>query len=137
MRTVAIIKPDAVLKRHVGAIIRRIEEAPGPLQITHMKMVQLAPAQAEDFYEEHRGKEFFGPLIEFMTSGRCVALVLVGPNAIFDWRVVMGATNPRHADSASIRWLYGSHEGPIMHNAVHGSDSEESAEREYKILWRW
>ncbi len=124
-RTLSIIKPDAVGKNLIGKINSRFEEA--GLQIVAMKMLHLDAAKAEGFYAEHRGRPFFEPLVEFMTSGPVVVQVLEGENAILRNRELMGATNPQEADPGTIRADFAS---SIDANAVHGSDSPASAARE-------
>ncbi len=100
-RTFSIVKPDAVKRNLVGEIYHRIEKA--GLQIIAAKMVSLTEAQASGFYAEHEGKEFFGPLKEFMTSGPIMVQVLEGENAIARYRELMGKTNPEEAACGTIR----------------------------------
>ncbi len=124
-RTLSIIKPDAVAKNVIGEIISRFEN--GGLQVVAAKMLQLSNERAGGFYAEHEGKPFFEPLMEFMTSGPVVVQVLEGENAIARNRELMGATNPKEADAGTIRADFAE---SIDANAVHGSDSPASAERE-------
>ncbi|MGQ7246122.1 nucleoside-diphosphate kinase [Halomonas sp. V046] len=124
-RTLSIIKPDAVAKNVIGEIITRFEKA--ELKVVAAKMVQLSQEQAEGFYAEHKERPFFGDLVGFMTSGPVVVQVLEGDNAILKNRELMGATNPKEADAGTIRADFAS---SIDANAVHGSDSAASAERE-------
>lgn len=124
-RTLSIIKPDAVAKNVIGQIYARFEGA--GLQIVAAKMLQLTQEQAEGFYAEHKERPFFGPLVEFMTSGPVVVQVLEGEQAIMANRELMGATNPQEAAAGTIRADFAS---SIEANAVHGSDSPASAERE-------
>lgn len=124
-RTLSIIKPDAVAKNAVGEIESRFEKA--GLKIVAAKMLQLSQAQAEGFYAEHKERSFFGDLVGFMTSGPVVVQVLEGDNAIAANRNLMGATNPKEAEAGTIRADFAQ---SIDANAVHGSDSPESAERE-------
>ncbi|MDT8895422.1 nucleoside-diphosphate kinase [Halomonas sp. I1] len=124
-RTLSIIKPDAVAKNVIGEIESRFEKA--GLQIVAAKMLQLSQAQAEGFYAEHKERPFFGDLVGFMTSGPVVVQVLEGENAIAANRDLMGATNPKEAEAGTIRADYAQ---SIDANAVHGSDSPESAARE-------
>ncbi|ALM53664.1 nucleoside-diphosphate kinase [Halomonas huangheensis] len=124
-RTLSIIKPDAVAKNVIGEIITRFEKA--ELKVVAAKMVQLSQEQAEGFYAEHKERPFFGALVEFMTSGPVVVQVLEGENAILRNRELMGATNPKEADAGTIRADFAT---SIDANAVHGSDSSASAERE-------
>lgn len=124
-RTLSIIKPDAVAKNVVGQIIARFENA--GLQVVAAKMVHLSQEQAEGFYAEHKERPFFGDLVAFMTSGPVVVQVLEGENAIAQNRDLMGATNPQEAAEGTIRRDFAE---SIDANAVHGSDSPASAERE-------
>ncbi len=124
-RTLSIIKPDAVAKNVIGEIIARFEQA--GLKIAAAKMVQLSREQAEGFYAEHKERPFFSALVEFMTSGPVVVQVLEGKNAIAKNRELMGATNPQEAEAGTIRADFAQ---SIDANAVHGSDSSTSAERE-------
>ena len=124
-RTLSIIKPDAVAKNVIGEIITRFEKA--ELKVVAAKMVHLSQEQAEGFYAEHKERPFFGDLVSFMTSGPVVVQGLEGDNAIAKNRALMGATNPKEADAGTIRADFAQ---SIDANAVHGSDSPESAERE-------
>ena len=124
-RTLSIIKPDAVAKGHVDEICKRLEDA--GLIITEKKSIHMDDALAEGFYIEHKGKPFFEDLIKFMTSGPIQVQVLEGENAIFNYREVMGSTNPKEATPGTIRADFAE---SIDANAVHGSDSPESAKRE-------
>ncbi|MFS1524222.1 nucleoside-diphosphate kinase [Microbulbifer sp. 2304DJ12-6] len=124
-RTLSIIKPDAVAKSAIGEIESRFEKA--GLNIVAMKMLQLSREKAEGFYAEHKARPFFKDLVDFMTSGPVVVQVLEGENAILANRELMGATNPKEAAAGTIRADFAE---SIDANAVHGSDSEESATRE-------
>ncbi|MAZ86490.1 MAG: nucleoside-diphosphate kinase [Cellvibrionaceae bacterium] len=124
-RTLSIIKPDAVAKNAVGEIAARFEKA--GLQIVAMKMMQLDDEKAGGFYAEHKERPFFKDLVAFMTSGPVVVQVLEGENAIAANRDLMGATNPKEAAAGTIRADFAE---TIDANAVHGSDSAESAARE-------
>ena len=124
-RTLSIIKPDAVAKNVIGEIVARFEKA--GLKVVSMQMKQLSQADAEGFYAEHKERPFFGDLVSFMTSGPVVVQVLEGENAIALNRELMGATNPQEAAEGTIRRDFAS---SIDANAVHGSDSAASAERE-------
>ncbi|MFT6103529.1 MAG: nucleoside-diphosphate kinase [Granulosicoccus sp.] len=124
-RTLSIIKPDAVAKNVIGEIIARFEQA--DLTIVAAKMQQLSKEQAEGFYGEHKERPFFGALVEFMTSGPVVVQVLEGEDAVIKNRDLMGATNPQEAEAGTIRSDFAQ---SIDANAVHGSDSPESAARE-------
>lgn len=124
-RTLSIIKPDAVAKGHVEEICKKLEDA--GLSITEKKSIHLDDALAEGFYIEHKGKPFFEDLIKFMTSGPIQVQVLEGDNAIVNYREVMGSTNPKEAAPGTLRADFAE---SIDANAVHGSDSPESAKRE-------
>ena len=124
-RTLAIIKPDAVGRHLVWAIIQKYEEA-GLIPLG-MKLMRLTKAQAEGFYYVHKQRPFFDSLCSFMSSGPIVVLALAGENAIQRHRDLMGATDPAKAAEGTIRKEFGTH---IEHNAVHGSDSPESAQYE-------
>ena len=124
-RTLSITKPDAVAKNVIGQIYSRFEQA--GLKIVAAKMQQLSREQAEGFYAEHKGRPFFPALVDFMTSGPVTVQVLEGEGAIAKNRELMGATNPKEADAGTIRADFAE---SIDANAVHGSDSAESAARE-------
>ena len=124
-RTLSIIKPDAVAKNAIGAIIARFEDA--GLRVVAARMFHLTRERAEGFYAVHRERPFFPELVEFMTSGPVLVQVLEGENAIEKNREVMGATNPAEAAAGTIRADFASE---ITENAVHGSDSPENAEIE-------
>jgi nucleoside-diphosphate kinase len=124
-RTLAIIKPDAVGRHLVGAIIQRYEQA--ELIPLGMKLMRLTKAQAEEFYYVHKHRPFFDSLCSFMSSGPIVVLALSGEHAIQRHRDLMGATDPAKAAEGTIRKAYGT---DIEHNAVHGSDSPETAQSE-------
>jgi nucleoside-diphosphate kinase len=121
-RTFSIIKPDAVAKNAIGDILKTLEEK--GFRILGMKMLEISKAKAEGFYAVHAGKGFFDSLTTFMSSGRIVVLALEKENAIADLRAVMGATNPAQAAEGTIRKKWASN---IEHNAIHGSDAEETA----------
>ena len=124
-RTLSIIKPDAVAKNVVGKIVSRFES--NGLKIVNMEMKQLSDVEAQGFYAEHKERPFFGDLVTFMTSGPVVVQVLEGEGAIDKNRELMGATNPQEAAEGTIRRDFAQ---SIDANAVHGSDSATSAERE-------
>lgn len=121
-RTLGIIKPDAVRKNLVGEVIRLAESA--GLRVVALKIIHLSKHQAQGFYQVHKERPFFDSLTDFMSEGPAVALVYEGVGAIATWRKVMGATNPAQAEDGSIRKLFGE---SVERNAVHGSDSPESA----------
>lgn len=124
-KTLTIIKPGAFTNKHIGHILTKIEES--GFLIKALKSVKLDREEAEDFYSEHEGKPFFEGLVEFMSSGPIVAAVLQKDNAIADFRKLIGSTDPAEAAEGTIRKLYAESKS---HNAVHGSDSDASAERE-------
>jgi nucleoside-diphosphate kinase len=129
-RTLSIIKPSAVRDKHIGAILAKFESA--GLNIVAVKMLQLSRAQAEAFYHVHRGKPFFDELVEFMTSGRVMVQVLEGDDAIQRNRDVMGATNPADAAEGTVRAEFALN---MTENAVHGSDSTETAHEEIAFFF--
>ena len=128
--TLAIIKPDAVQSGHTGKIIAHLE-AEG-FQIREAQMVRLTEERAQSFYEVHRERPFFRPLVSFMTSGPALALVLERDDAVTHLRKVIGATDPAQADSGTIRKLYARSKEK---NAIHASDSPENAAREVAFFF--
>ena len=129
-RTLVLCKPDAVERGLVGEIVGRIERK--GLEIAALELRTLDAGTAKRHYAEHEGKPFFGELVEFITSGPLVAMVLEGHEAVVAARQVIGATNPLEATTGSIRGDYALEVGK---NMVHGSDSNESAEREAKLFF--
>ena len=123
--TLSIVKPDAVGKNVIGEIYSRFEQ--NGLHLVAAKMIQLSEELAGGFYAEHRERPFFPALIEFMTSGPVCVQVLEGEDAVAKNRELMGATNPQEAEAGTIRADFAE---SIDANAVHGSDSTESAARE-------
>jgi nucleoside-diphosphate kinase len=121
-RTFAIIKPDAVKRGLTADILSRIHAA--KFQIVAIKSLRLTKAEAEGFYAVHRERPFFGELTDFMSSGKCVAMVLEKENAISQWRDTMGATDPAKAAPGSIRKELGT---SIQFNCTHGSDAPQTA----------
>ena len=130
-RTLSIIKPDAVKKNLIGKIVARFEEE--GLRIAAMRKVHLSKREAEGFYAVHAERPFFGELIDFMSSGPAVVIVLEGDNAITRNREIMGATNPAEAAEGTLRKLYAD---SIGENAVHGSDAPETAAVEISYFFR-
>lgn len=130
-RTLSIIKPDAVKKGKIGAIIQRFEDK--GLRPVAMKKITLSKELAEGFYAEHKERGFFPELVAFMTSGPVVVQVLEGENAIAQNRTIMGATNPQDAAPGTIRRDFAEN---IDANAVHGSDSATSAAREISYFFK-
>lgn len=129
-QTLSIIKPDAVKKGVIGKIVDRFES--NGLRIAAMKKVQLSEIDAGGFYAVHKERPFFGELVEFMTSGPVVVMVLEGENAVAKNRELMGATNPQEAAPGTIRADFAE---SIDANAVHGSDSLENADIEIKFFF--
>ena len=129
-RTFSIIKPDAVAKNAVGDILKTLEGK--GFRILGMRMLQISKPQAEGFYAVHASKGFFDSLTTFMSSGRIVVLALEKENAIADLREVMGATNPTHAAEGTIRKKWAS---SIEHNAIHGSDADDTARFELSYFF--
>ena len=123
--TLTMIKPGAFRKGYTGAILKMINEA--GFRIIAMKLTQLSVRQAEEFYIIHRSKPFYGSLVEFMSSGPIVAAILQKENAVEDYRNLIGATNPEHAEDGTIRKKYAE---SLEMNAVHGSDSDANAKIE-------
>jgi len=130
-QTFAIIKPDAVAAGLMGDIIRRIESE--GIKIAAMRLAHLNRRQAEGFYYVHRSRPFFGSLIDFMTSGPALLMVLSGNDVIRRWRELMGSTDPLKAGKGTIRGDIGSN---IEKNAVHGSDSKESSIYEINYFFK-
>lgn len=124
-RTLSIIKPDAVERQLIGKILARFEEA--GFRIVATKMLHLTREQAEGFYAEHKGREFFEPLVDYMISSPLLVAVLEKENAIKDYRTLIGKTNPDEAEEGTIRREFAQSQ---RRNSVHGSDSPESAKRE-------
>jgi nucleoside-diphosphate kinase len=129
-RTLILVKPDAFRRGLTGEIIARFERK--GLRIAALKHMTVEKERAEEHYAEHKDKPFFGELVEFITGGPLVAMVLEGYEAVVAARQVIGATNPLEANTGSIRGDYALEVGQ---NMVHGSDSNESAERETRIFF--
>ena len=127
--TLCIIKPDAVKNGHVEDINKKIEES--GIEIIKSKRLTLKKHIAEEFYAEHSERPFYSELVDFMTSGDCVIQILQGDDVVKRYRELMGATNPAEAVDGTLRQLFASSLGE---NAVHGSDSKQSAEREIAIM---
>jgi len=130
-RTLSIVKPDAVAKNVIGKIYSRFEDA--GLKVIAAKMVKLDDELAGGFYAEHKERPFFKDLVGFMTSGPVMIQVLEGEGAVLKNRDLMGATNPKEADAGTIRADFAE---SIDANAVHGSDSVESAAREISYFFK-
>jgi nucleoside-diphosphate kinase len=129
-RTLVLVKPDGVRRGLAGEVIRRLEQK--GLTLVALELRTLERATAEEHYAEHKERPFFGELVEFITGGPLVALVVEGPNAVAGTRRLMGVTNPVEATPGSIR---GDYALEIGQNLVHGSDSPESATREIGIFF--
>ncbi|MDC0244318.1 nucleoside-diphosphate kinase [Pseudomonadota bacterium] len=129
-RTLSIIKPDATSKNIIGKIIDRFEE--NGLKVVAGKLIHMDQAKAAGFYAEHEGRPFFPNLVEYMTSAPVFVQVLEGENAVLKNRELMGATNPSEADPGTIRADFAE---TIDANAVHGSDSSDSAAREISYFF--
>ena len=124
-RTFTMIKPDAVADGNSGAIIKMIEE--GGFRIVAMKKTLLTNARAGEFYAVHAARPFYGELCEYMSSGAIIPMILEKDNAVADFRILVGATDPTKADEGTIRKIFAKSIGA---NAIHGSDSDENAEIE-------
>lgn len=129
-KTLVIIKPDAVRRGLTGEIIKRIEAK--ELNIEDMKMMHIKRELAEKHYEEHKHKPFFASLVDFITSGKVVVMIVSGPEAVKIVRTMMGPTNPAEAPPGTIRGDFGIE---TQENIIHGSDSVKSAEREISLFF--
>jgi nucleoside-diphosphate kinase len=129
-RTLTIIKPDSVRKRHFGKIISRIESE--GFTVRALKKVSLTQKQAEGFYAIHRQQPFYGDLVKYMISGPVYVAALERENAVAHLRKVMGATDPKKADRGTIRADFGE---SIEQNAIHGSDSDDNARMEINFFF--
>lgn len=130
-RTLSLIKPDAVAKHVIGQIISRFEK--NGLRIAAAKMTRLSRQQGEQFYAVHKERPFFSALVNFISSGPVLVMVLEGENAISRNRQIMGATHPKEAALGTIRADFAD---SIDHNAVHGSDSPETAKQEITFFFQ-
>ncbi|RZN61897.1 nucleoside-diphosphate kinase [Methanonatronarchaeum sp. AMET6-2] len=131
MKTFLAVKPDGVERGLIGEVIKRVEDK--GLKVTALKMIWLDREQAEKHYEEHKDKDFFNELIDYITSKPIVAMAIEGPNAVPTVRKLIGATNPAEAAPGTIRGDYGLE---IDENIVHAADSPESAERELDLYFQ-
>ncbi len=129
-RTLAILKPDGVEQGHSGKIIAKIEAA--GFKLIACKMIKMTKAVAEGFYSVHKGRPFYEPLIDFMTEGPSILLVLEKENAVQDYRKLMGSTDPENAAEGTIRKEFAEN---TRRNVVHGSDSPENAEKEISFFF--
>ena len=123
--TFTMIKPDAVQDNHIGGITKMMEEA--GFRIVALKKTKLSEERAGKFYEVHKERPFYGDLLQYMSSGPIVAMILEKDNAVADFRKLIGATNPANAEEGTIRKIYAK---SVEANAVHGSDSDENAQIE-------
>lgn len=121
-RTFTMIKPDAFSKGHTGLILDQITKA--GFRIVSLKLTRLSTEKAGEFYSVHKGRPFYGELVEFMSSGPLVAAILEKENAVAAFRELIGATDPAKAAEGTIRKIFAS---SVAENAVHGSDSDENA----------
>ena len=129
-QTFSIIKPNAMKKNAIGDIVSMFE--PNGLKIAAAKIQILSKSKAEEFYAEHKARPFFGELVSFMTSGPVMLMCLQGEGAVLKNREIMGATDPKKANAGTVRAKFGDNVGE---NAVHGSDSAESAARELALFF--
>ena len=129
-RTLTIIKPDAFASGKSGLIIAHLEEA--GFKIISSRVMRLSESQAQAFYAVHRARPFFAPLVRFMTSGKCMPMVLERPDAVAALRKTIGATDPAEAEAGTVRKLYAESK---ERNAIHASDSDENAEREARFFF--
>jgi nucleoside-diphosphate kinase len=129
-RTLTIVKPDAVKKNAIGDIIEQFEKQ--GFHILAMKMLEISQRQAEQFYAVHASRSFYHSLTKFMSSGPIVVLALEKENAIADLRTLMGSTNPANAEEGTIRKKWATN---IEHNAIHGSDAEDTARYELSFFF--
>lgn len=129
-RTLAILKPDAVAGKKAGKILALLEDA--GFTVRALRMMHLSDAQAGEFYAVHRERPFYAELVEFMTSGPCMPLVLEADNAVLKLRDVIGATDPAEAAEGTVRRLYAESKG---RNAIHASDSDDNATREIAFFF--
>ncbi len=129
-RTFAIIKPDAVRNGHTGNIYDKILKF--NFNIIGAKLLRMSQAQAEGFYGIHKKRPFFNDLIQYMTSGPCMVLALEKENAVESWRKAIGSTNPQEAKEGTIRKDFAKN---VQENAVHGSDSNENAQKEIAFFF--
>lgn len=129
-QTLSIIKPDAVAAKHIGPILSRFEEQ--GLRIAALKMTKLTKEQAGQFYAIHKNRPFYHDLVEFMSTGPVVVLVLKGEEAVAKTRALMGATDPAKAEKNTIRAEFAQ---SVTKNAVHGSDSVENAQKKISFFF--
>lgn len=129
-QTFVIIKPNAMKKQKAGAIIKKFQQA--GLSVAGLKMLQISESQCREFYREHQDRPFFQSLVEFISSAPVIVMALQGEGAVLKVREVMGDTDPKKAQPGTLRHEYGD---SIGENAVHGSDSLDSAKREIDLFF--
>lgn len=129
-RTLTIIKPDAFGAGKAGNILAHLEK--GGFKLVAARVMRLTTAQAGEFYAVHKGRPFYGELVEFMTSGECMPMILEKAGAVAALREAIGATDPAEAAAGTVRKLYAESKG---RNAIHASDSDENAERESRFFF--
>jgi len=129
-RTLTIIKPDAFNSGKAGLIIAHLEKS--GFRVIASRVMRLSEAQAQAFYAVHRERPFFAPLVKFMTSGKCMPMVLERADAVASLRKAIGATDPAEAEAGTVRKLYAESK---ERNAIHASDSDENAERESEFFF--
>ena len=129
-QTLIIVKPDAVKRNLVGEIISRFEKK--GFSILKLKMLNVTAEMAEQFYSVHSSKQFFSELVSFITSGKVVAAIIEGNNVINVTREIIGKTNPKEANSGTIRGDFGM---GILENSIHASDSRESFDKEVNVIF--
>ncbi len=129
-RTLTLIKPECVASKHIGNIIQRIEQA--GFTILGIRMLKLTRKEAEEFYLVHKNKPFYTGLVEYISGGKIVAMVLEKENCVQDFRQFIGATNPTEAAEGTIRRDFGTN---IQNNCVHASDSNENAQKEISFFF--
>lgn len=129
-RTLAILKPDCVRKNLQGEVLAKIQKA--GFKVLGLKMIRLTNETAGAFYAVHKGRPFYAELVEFMSSGKCVPIALEKVNAVADFRKLIGATDPKEAESGTIRKLFADSKGE---NIVHGSDSVENGKNEVAFFF--
>jgi nucleoside-diphosphate kinase len=129
-RTLTIIKPDAFNSGKAGLIVAHLEKA--GFKVIAARVMRLSEAQAQAFYAVHKERPFFAPLVRFMTSGKCMPMVLERADAVSSLRKTIGATDPAEAEAGTVRKLYAESK---ERNAIHASDSDENAEREARFFF--
>ena len=129
-RTLTIIKPDAFSSGKAGLIIAHLEKA--GFKVIAARVMRLSESQAQAFYAVHKERPFFAPLVRFMTSGKCMPMVLERADAVSSLRKTIGATDPAEAEAGTVRKLYAESK---ERNAIHASDSDENAEREARFFF--